>query len=228
MKRMQNFGAQRWLGLVAALALSGCDDAWRQVSNDAIPGQLLREFSWLSSAEFPDATIGITEDGGIEWIGGTWTNGVWPGGLWSSGIWVDGVWNAGTWRNGTWRNGKWRNGVWHDGTWRNGTWYGGTWHNGVWRKGEWKSGTWKRGVWYNGVWEDGVWEDGVWVGGTWRGGSWNGGRCDTIPSSDCPEAVIEARRRLQVKIDRQRAESAEQERALLQRLQAQEAAAQQQ
>ena len=228
MKRMHTLTIQprRWLGCLVALALAGCDDAWRQVNSDSIPGPLLREFGWLSSVEFPDATIRIAEDGRIDWVGGTWTDGVWPNGIWSGGIWNDGVWNEGEWRNGTWKGGKWRDGVWHKGTWRNGTWYGGTWRNGVWRNGVWQNGTWKRGVWYNGVWEDGVWEDGVWVGGTWRSGTWKGGRCDAIPSSGCPESINERQQLIQAKQERQRAAAEEQGREILRRIQEEEAQAQ--
>ncbi len=195
MQRRSRFqsASRSLLAAMTLLAVTACDDSWRAINDDSIPSELLRQFGWLGSAKFPDATVRVTPDGELEWVGGTWNDGVWPKGLWSTGIWQNGVWNTGTWNDGTWNNGTWRNGTWNNGTWRNGSWLSGVWHDGNWRKGEWRDGVWRGGVWYNGTWEDGIWEDGVWVDGIWIDGVWRGGRCEAIPVSRCPEFIMERR-----------------------------------
>ena len=91
-------------------------------------GVVLKGEQDIFGKPFSAAAIGILENAGHAWTGGTWNGSVWTGNSWSGNSWSGSSWSGNSWSGNSWSGSSWSGNSWSGNSWSGNSWSGAGWN----------------------------------------------------------------------------------------------------
>jgi len=105
-------------------------------------GVVLKGEQDIFGKAFSASAIGILEDAGHAWTGGTWNGSVWTGSSWSGNSWSGSSWSGNSWSGNSWSGSSWSGNSWSGNSWSGNSWSGSSWSGNSWSGNSWSGAGW--------------------------------------------------------------------------------------